>query len=158
MGLAIQGVLIGVIATLGMDIWAAVVKYVFHLPTADWAMVGRWFGHMPRGVFIHRPIADSAAIPNELAIGWIAHYVTGLVYGLAYLYIVQVLFSSNPSLISAFAFGVVTVVAPWFIMQPGMGAGVFAARTSRPGLMRLINLSMHTVFGASLYVGWVLIQ
>ncbi len=158
MGLAIQGVLIGVIATLGMDIWAAVVKYVFRLPTADWAMVGRWFGHMPRGVFVHRPIADSAAIPNELAIGWVAHYVTGLVYGLAYLYIVRVLFSSDPSLISALAFGVATVVAPWFIMQPGMGAGVFAARTPRPGLMRLINLSMHTVFGASLYVGWLLIQ
>lgn len=141
-----------------MDIWAAVAKYVFRLPTADWAMVGRWFGHMPRGVFVHRPIADSAPIPNELAIGWVAHYVTGLVYGLAYLYIVRVLFSSDPSLISALAFGVATVVAPWFIMQPGMGAGVFAARTPRPSLMRLINLSMHTVFGASLYVGWVLIQ
>jgi hypothetical protein len=158
MGLVIQGALIGVIATIGMDIWAAVAKYVFRLPTADWAMVGRWFGHMPRGVFVHRPIADSAPIPNELAIGWVAHYVTGLVYGLAYLYIVRVLFSSDPSLISALAFGVATVVAPWFIMQPGMGAGVFAARTPRPGLMRLINLSMHTVFGASLYVGWVLIQ
>jgi hypothetical protein len=158
MGLVIQGVLIGVIATIGMDIWAAVAKYVFRLPTADWAMVGRWFGHMPRGVFVHRPIADSAAIPNELVIGWVAHYVTGLVYGLAYLYIVRVLFSSDPSLISALAFGVATVVAPWFIMQPGMGAGVFATRTPRPGLMRLINLSMHTVFGASLYVGWVLIQ
>ena len=141
-----------------MDIWAAVAKYVFRLPTADWAMVGRWFGHMPRGVFVHRPIADSAAIPNELAIGWVAHYVTGLVYGLAYLYIVRVLFSGDPSLISALAFGVVTVAAPWFIMQPGMGAGVFATRTPRPGLMRLINLSMHIVFGISLYAGWILIQ
>jgi hypothetical protein len=27
MGLAMQGVLIGVIATVGMDIWAAVVKW-----------------------------------------------------------------------------------------------------------------------------------
>jgi hypothetical protein len=156
--LAIQGVLIGIIATIGMDIWAAVVKYVFRLPTTDWAMVGRWFGHMPRGLFTHHPISDAVPISNELAIGWIAHYITGLVYGLAYLYIVQVLFSSGPSLISALVFGLVTLVAPWFIMQPGMGAGIFASRTPRPGLMRLINLSMHTVFGLSLYLGWLSIR
>ncbi len=48
MDLTIQGVLIGVIATIGMDIWAAIAKYVLRFPTADWAMVGRWFGHMPR--------------------------------------------------------------------------------------------------------------
>ncbi len=107
MGLVIQGVLIGTIATIGMDIWAAVVKYVFRLPTADWAMVGRWFGHMPRGTFAHHPISDTAPIPNELVIGWIAHYITGLVYGLAYLYIVQVLLTSGPSLISALVFGLV---------------------------------------------------
>ena len=158
MGLAIQGVLIGVIATIGMDIWAAIVKFLFRLPTANWAMVGRWFGHMPRGVFVHHPISVSAPIPNELAVGWIGHYVTGVVYGLAYLYTVQVLLSSGPSLISALIFGLVTLVAPWFIMQPAMGAGVFATRTPRPIVIRLVNLSMHAVFGASLYVGWLLIH
>ena len=76
MELTIQGVLIGVIGTIGMDIWAAIVKHVLRLPTADWAMVGRWFGHMPRGAFVHRPISASAPIPNELVIGWIGHYVT----------------------------------------------------------------------------------
>ena len=158
MGLAIQGVLIGVIATIGMDIWAVIVKHVFRLPTADWAMVGRWFGHMPRGVFVHHPVSGAAPIPNELAIGWIGHYVTGVVYGLAYLYIVQVLLSRSPSLVSALAFGLATLVAPWLIMQPAMGAGIFATRTPRPGVMRLVNLSMHTVFGAALYVGWLLVQ
>jgi len=158
MGIAIQGVLIGVIATIGMDIWAVIVKHVLRLPTADWAMVGRWFGHMPRGVFVHHPVSGAAPIANELAIGWIGHYVTGVVYGLAYLYIVQVLLSSSPSLISALVFGLVTLVAPWFIMQPAMGAGVFATRTPRPSVMRLVNLSMHAVFGAALYVGWLLVQ
>jgi hypothetical protein len=154
----IQGVLIGVIATIGMDIWAAIVKHLLRLPTADWAMVGRWFGHMPRGVLVHRPISKSAPIPNELVIGWIGHYVTGIVYGLAYLYIIQILLPSGPSLNSALIFGLTTLVAPWFIMQPAMGAGVFATKTPRPGLMRLINLSMHAIFGVSLYVGWLLIQ
>jgi hypothetical protein len=158
MELTIQGVLIGVIATIGMDIWAAIVKHVLRLPTADWAMVGRWFGHMPRGALVHRPISKSAPIPNELVIGWIGHYVTGIVYGLAYLYIVRILLLSEPSLNSALIFGLITLLAPWFIMQPAMGAGLFATKTPRPGLMRLINLSMHAIFGVSLYVGWLLIQ
>ena len=33
---------------------------------------------------------------------------------------------------SALAFGLPTLVAPWSIMQPGMGAGVLASRTLRP--------------------------
>ena len=89
---------------------------------------------------MHRPIADSAPIPNELVIGWVGHYVTGVVYGLAYLYIVQVLLRTGPSLYSALVFGLITLIAPWFVMRPAMGARVFATKTPRPGLMRIINL------------------
>ena len=121
-------------------------------------MVGRWGGHMPRGVFVHDPISEADPIPNELVMGWISHYVVGLIYGLTYLYIVEVLLSGGPSLISALVFGLVTLVVPWFIMQPAMGAGVFATRVPRPSVMRLVSLSLHTVFGISLYVGWLLIQ
>lgn len=158
MDIFIQGVLIGVIATIGMDFWSLVVKHLLGLPTANWAHVGRWFGHMPRGAFVHRPISESAAIPNELAIGWIAHYLTGIVYGVAYVIIVTVLLSREPSLLSALIFGLATLVAPWLIMQPCMGAGAFASQTPKPGVTRLINCSMHVVFGISLYLGWLLLQ
>lgn len=153
----IQGLLIGIVATIFMDAWAAFVKHVLKLPTAHWNLVGRWFGHMPRGRFVHRPIADASPIANELVIGWLAHYAVGVVYGVAYLYIVTNVFSAEPTLISALTFGLATLFAPWLIMQPAMGAGVFASRTPRPGVMRLVNLSMHTVFGVSLYLGWLLI-
>ena len=152
--LVIQGVLIGVIATVGMDIWAAVVKYVFGLPTVDWARVGRWLGN----VFIDRHNPKSVVIPNERAIGWIAHYLTGIAYGLAYLYVVQSLLSSDPTLASALVFGLVTLANHSFIMQPDMESGVFANQSVRPGTTRLINLSMHIVFGATLYVGWLSIR
>jgi hypothetical protein len=157
MGMAMQATLIGVIATIGMDIWATIVNYVLRRSN-NWDMVGRWFGHMPRGVFVHHPISESSEIRHERAIGWTAHYVTGIVYGFLYLYIVQVFLSSTPSLVSALVFGLVTLVAPWFMMQPAMGMGVFATRAPRPGLTRLINLSMHLVFGASLFLGWLLIK
>lgn len=152
-----QGALIGILATIGMDLWAAFAKHVLHLPTTHWNMVGRWFAHLPRGKFFHHPIANSPPVTNELAIGWIAHYATGIVYGVAYLAIVQLLLSATPSLGSALLFGLVTLVAPWLIMQPGMGLGVFAIKAPKPGVTRLVNLSMHLVFGACLYAGWLML-
>jgi hypothetical protein len=157
MGIVIQGALIGVVATIAIDVWAVIVKKVFLMPTANWALVGRWFGHIPRGKFKHHHIADSAPVANELAIGWLAHYVTGIVYGVAYLGIVQGVLSRDPTLLSALVFGLVTLAAPWLILQPGMGGGIFASRTPRPGVMRLVNLSMHGIFGVSLYLAWLLI-
>ena len=158
MDIVIQGLLIGVIATLGMDIWAAFAKHGLHLPTADWALVGRWFGHLPHGVFFHTAIARSPKISHELAIGWVAHYCTGMVYGVAYLSIVQLVMSADPSLASALVFGLVTLIAPWLVLQPGMGGGAFASKMPRPSLIRLVNMSMHGVFGACLYIGWLFIR
>lgn len=157
MELLLKGVWMGIVATVCLDVWAAIAKYLLGLPTADWALVGRWFGHMPRGVFVHRPIAGSAPIRNELALGWIGHYLIGVIYGLAYLYLIQAALSSEPSPASGLGFGLATLFAPWLVLQPAMGAGVFASRTQRPRLVRLTNVSMHAVFGASLYLGWLLI-
>ena len=157
MEIVVQGLLIGACATFVIDVWALFVKQVLRLPTANWALVGRWFGYLPRGKFVHRPIADSAAIANELALGWIAHYATGIVYGIAYLGIIQGLLNRSPSLVSALSFGLLTLAAPWLILQPGMGAGIFASRTPRPGITRLVNMSMHTIFGVSLYGAWLLL-
>jgi hypothetical protein len=158
MGPTVQGIGIGVLATVGMDCWAAIAKHVLGLPTANWAMVGRWFGHMPRGALVHASIADAPPIRNELALGWISHYLIGVLYGLAYLYLVQIALSGVPSLVSALGFGLVTLFAPWLIMQPAMGLGVCASRTPKPAVLRLVNLSMHSVFGVSLYLAWLLIQ
>jgi len=158
MNILLEALLMGVIATLLMDFWALFAKHSLHLPTADWALVGRWFGYIPKGTLIHRPISATAPLPKELLIGWVAHYLTGVLYGLLYLFIIRVAFKSDPTLVSALSFGLATLVAPWLVMQPAMGAGWFAARTPRPGTMRMVNLSMHAVFGASLYIGWLLLN
>jgi hypothetical protein len=54
--------------------------------------------------------------------------------------------------------GVATVAAPFLVMQPGMGAGIAASRTPRPGAARLQSLVTHTVFGLGLYAGGWLAQ
>ena len=50
------------------------------------------------------------------------------------------------------------LIAPRRILQPAMEAGVFASRMPKPGIVRLVEVSMHAVFGASLYLGWLLIR
>lgn len=144
-----HGALFGAIATFVMDVWAAAAKYLFRLPTADWAMVGRWFGHMANAKFAHCPIGAAAPVRGELAIGWAAHYVIGILYGIAYVYVA----GAAPRLIPALLFAWLTLAFPWLVMQPALGAGVFASHTPRPNLYRLVNFSMHTAFGIGLYAG-----
>jgi hypothetical protein len=44
------------------------------------------------------------------------------------------------------------LVAPFFILQPGMGAGVAASKTPNPNAARLRSVLAHTIFGVGLYV------
>jgi DUF2938 family protein len=48
--------------------------------------------------------------------------------------------------------GIGTIVAPWFVMQPAMGAGIAGSKSPNPTATRLRNLGMHTVFGIGIYV------
>lgn len=50
-----------------------------------------------------------------------------------------------------------TAVAPWFLMQPGMGLGVLARNAPGPGIVRAHSLSSHIAFGAGLYAGVLII-
>ena len=102
--LAIESIVVGVIATAVADLWVRLLQSVARLPAGNWALVGRWVAGFPRGVFVHRPISAAAPIRGELAIGWTFHYVVGLVYAAIYLVIVTVGLHAKPSFISALLF------------------------------------------------------
>jgi hypothetical protein len=51
----------------------------------------------------------------------------------------------------ALTVGLLTVAAPFLVMQPAMGAGLAARRTPNPNMSRLRSLATHGVFGAGLY-------
>jgi hypothetical protein len=57
-----------------------------------------------------------------------------------------------PSIWPAIGIGLATILAPSFVMQPGMEAGVAASRTPQPGATRLRNLATHAVYGLGLYL------
>ena len=142
---------VGIGATLVVDGWALLRRAVFGTPLPDYALVGRWFGHMPRGLFRHAPIAASAAVPGERLVGWIAHYLIGVAFAALLIAGWGAEWLRSPTLAPALIVGVATVAAPWFVMQPAMGAGVAASRAARPHAARLQSLTTHVVFGLGLY-------
>lgn len=60
--------------------------------------------------------------------------------------------ASRPTLLPPVIVGLVTVVAPFFLMQPGMGAGIAASKTPNPKIARLRSIATHLVYGVGLYI------
>ena len=149
-------IVIGLCATLVMDAWSWLRQPLLGVAPPNYAMVGRWLLHMRHGQFRHTAIAASAAMPGEKAVGWLAHYLTGLVFAGILLGIVGQGWIDQPTLPPALLVGISTVAAPFLLMQPGMGAGIAACRTPAPNAARLQSLLTHAVFGLGLYLGgWV---
>ncbi len=149
-------VLLGAGATLTFDLAATVLKVVFKVPPSNICLVGRWLSHMPGGTFAHANISGAERKTMECAIGWMAHYLIGTGFALAFVAVVGQPWLNQPTPIPALLFGIVTVLAPFLIMQPAMGLGVAATRAPNPGLARIRSLLNHLAFGLGLYLTAVL--
>lgn len=152
---AVKILVVGVVATAVLDLWALALGRIFGLPTTHWGHVGRWVAGLRSGAFQHASIAAVPEVAHERAIGWTTHYLIGVVYAALYLGLLAAT-SQAPSVLSGALFGVATVAAPWLILQPGLGAGYFARNTPRPNKTRALNLMSHLVFGSGLYLGFLL--
>jgi Protein of unknown function (DUF2938) len=149
---AITAIAIGLGATLLMDLWNLFLKRAFGIPSLSYCMLGRWLRHMPEGTLRHASIAAAAPKPFECQVGWIAHYSIGVVFALVFVALTSGDWLARPTLVPALLYGLVTVVFPFFLMQPSFGLGIAASRTPKPGAARLKSLATHTVFGLGLYL------
>jgi hypothetical protein len=149
--LLICTLLIGVGATMVMDLWAIARKRLFGIAAPNYGLVGRWLAHMPRGRFHHDSIAAARPVRGELLIGWSAHYLIGIAFAAILPGIWGIAWIQQPTIGPALIVGIGTVAAPFLIMQPGMGAGIAASRTPDPKAARIQSLVTHTVFGFGLY-------
>jgi Protein of unknown function (DUF2938) len=145
-------VAVGLGATLFMDLWALLLKRAFGTPLANYCLVGRWFRHMPEGTFVHTSIANSSQKRFECAVGWIAHYIIGVIYAVVLVALVSGNWLARPTFLPALLFGVGTVLVPFLIMQPSFGLGIAASRAPSPTQARLKSLMAHVAFGVGLYV------
>ncbi|MBM0104374.1 DUF2938 domain-containing protein [Steroidobacter sp. S1-65] len=134
-----------------MDLWGLVRKRLLGMPPLDYALVGRWVGHMTHGKFRHDRIATASPVPGERVLGWVVHYLTGVVFAAALVWIGGSEWLSHPTLMPALTFGLATVLVPFLVMQPAMGAGIAASRTPNPTSARLQSLITHAVFGLGLW-------
>jgi hypothetical protein len=149
-------VLTGTGATIVADLWALVRRRLFGTPLPNFALVGRWVAYLLRGRLHHDVIARTPAVSGELAVGWLAHYLIGI--GFAALPVMLAPgWMQRPNLLAALAVGLITVTAPFLILQPALGAGIAASRMPNPGAARLQSLVYHLVFGLGLYLSAVFI-
>jgi hypothetical protein len=147
----LRAILIGVGATLVMDTWAFLLRQL-GIPSLNFAFLGRWIGHLPQGQWVHESISRAAPVRGELLIGWCAHYSIGIVFSALLLATFGLGWARSPSLAPALLIGIVTVVAPLFLLQPALGAGIASSKTAAPFLNSLKSLVTHTVFGLGLYL------
>jgi hypothetical protein len=154
--LLLIGGLIGLLATLVMDIGSLIVFFtVLRLGRASPGprstghhLIGRWFLYLLRGKGSHHSILDSAPLSNELPIGVLVHYSIGAFLGALYFILLQLL-NSGPTLLNALAFGIGSTVLPWFYLYPTWGYGPLGLKAPGPPLA-FISLFNHTLYGLGL--------
>lgn len=154
----ISAILIGLGATLTFDLWALFLKHAFKITPSNICLVGRWLRYMPEGTFKHSNIVSAPQKGAECTVGWIAHYMIGITFAIAFVALVGHNWLQRPMPIPAIVFGVVTVLAPFFIMQPSFGFGFAASKMPNPTQARVRSLMNHTAFGVGLYLFGLLVN
>jgi Protein of unknown function (DUF2938) len=156
--LLVGAAVVGLGATLVMDLWAVSLKRAFNIPSPNYCFVGRWLRHMTDGVFKHPSIAAAAQKPAECTIGWITHYTIGMLFALVLVALTTPQWLQSPTLMPALIFGTATVGMPFFIMHPSFGLGFAASKAPNPMQARLRSLMNHAVFGVGLYVSALVVS
>lgn len=156
MNYLLHAVIVGTLATVVMDLWTTLRRHWLGVAGLDYALLGRWVGHLARGQFRHAAIAQSAPVAGERLLGLATHYLIGITFAALLLAIWGAQWLQHPTLAPALIIGIATVVAPFLILQPAMGAGIAAARTPAPAKARMHSLITHTIYGLGLFLaGWI---
>ena len=154
----IEGIVSGIIATLLFDIFQISLTFAYGVNKAKWDLAGRYFIGVSKGNYIQEDLANEPAEQNELLIGYVVHYLIGVIYGLIYV-IINSLFLSEPSLLLALVIGFFTVLGSWCLMMPyAYNLGFFGSKIDEQKQIIVQNLLFHFVFGVGLYLGYVIIK
>ncbi len=151
MDFLVSALLIGAGATAVMDVWGIARTRLLGVAPMNYGLVGRWLAWLVHGRLRHDAIAASPPVRGERLIGWTAHYLIGIAFAAVLLALWGQGWARHPTLGPALIVGIGSVAAPFLVMQPGMGAGIAASRTPRPGAARVQSLLTHAIFGLGLY-------
>ncbi|WP_158583521.1 DUF2938 family protein [Salinisphaera sp. Q1T1-3] len=144
--------IIGIVSTLVLDIWAQIQQRVAGVPAPDWGTAGRWVRGLSRGEWVLR---DGTAAPSatDRTVGWLFHYGVGIVYGFFLFLIAGAAFAVHPTLIPPLIVGVIiATLAGLFIFLPGLGAGVAGAGLADQKTAIRNMLIGHLIFAVAQYL------
>lgn len=156
--LILSGLILGVGATLIMDVWAAFLKLAFDVSGLNLSMLGRWIGYLFKGKLLHNGIGQSPPIAGEALIGWVCHYLIGITFAGVLLFFWGTSWLKSPTLGPALIIGLGTLVFPYFLMQPGFGMGIAASKLPNSHIVQMKSLMAHTVYGIGLFLAAKLIS
>jgi Protein of unknown function (DUF2938) len=145
--------LIGVIATLTMDILGAILRRAHWVMSVPPALIGRWVAAVARGQPFQANIQNATPVRHEVAIALLTHYVVGITFATVYLSVTMRLGVSPRSAVAAVTFGLATCVFPWLLMFPAMGFGLFGSRGPADTQIFLSSLTGHAAFGIGIWLG-----
>lgn len=135
MNSVIYALALGAGATAVMDIWTLARARLLGAPAMSYGLLGRWLARIPREPFRRDRVAASPPVRGETALGWVAHYLIGIVFACVLLAIYGVDWIRHPSIAPALIVGIGSVVAPLLLIRPA----------------RLQSLLTHAIFGVGLY-------
>lgn len=157
MNIIIKITAIGIGATLILDLWNYILS-LLDIKSLNYRFVGRWIGNFVNGKFYHNNIMLTPAVPNELFMGWIAHYLIGISFSFLLILVFGNGWLSKPVIVPAIIIGLVTVIFPLFIMQPALGFGIASSNLPNPLVRVLKSVITHLVYGAGLYLSALLVN
>jgi len=84
-----------------------------------------------------------------------SHYLIGIALAGIYLFLDLNVSAIREQVWISLAFGIATVIFPWFWLLPSTGFGIMASKSNNRSLILRTNLINHTNFGLGLLI-WVL--
>jgi hypothetical protein len=154
----VTAVVVGLGATLVIDLWALFLRRTFGIASLDMCLLGRWVLHLQHGTIAHDRILTTPGKRHECPVGWTTHYLIGATFAVLFVTLVSVSWLERPTLLPALAFGVATVLVPFFTIQPALGFGIASSKSPHPFRARLKSLTTHAVFGVGLWVSATLLH
>jgi len=137
-----KGVLVGVLATITMDVLTSTLYKLQLIAPLHPRLAGRWFASIARGQLLVNDIGQLPPV-REVAIAVPMHYVIGITLALLYLLVSATLGLSPRSPSVALGFARCTTVFPWFMMFPAMGYGWFGSHGPTGTRLFLASLVTH---------------
>src|SRR5690606_12479559 len=79
-------------------------------------------------------------------------YAIGIAFASALLAANGAAWARQPTLLPCLGLGLLTVLFPYFVMQPALGAGIAGAKMQNPAQARMRSFATHAVLGVGLYL------